>query len=189
MTWWFIAKAKNRFMRFSKGYGQDCRSVIFASTKPKPGLCTARIIERRKRKSTETSLTFWDSVSNQECIVRYGIREMCFWAMGSEMSQKVITKVVTDWKQRKWHRQGGLSLQDIATRINTQMRGLINYFGKINSIGLHKLIRQFHFQLAKWTMNKYKRFRARYGKAYTWLKEIKNFYPTMFYHWTVYNWI
>lgn len=112
-----------------------------------------------------------------------------FLGYGCEMSQKVITKVVTDWKQRKWHRQGGLSLQDIATRINTQMRGLINYFGKINSIGLHKLIRQFHFQLAKWTMNKYKRFRGRYGKAYTWLKEIKNSYPTMFYHWTVYNWI
>jgi len=112
-----------------------------------------------------------------------------FLGYGCEMSQKVITKVVTEWKQKKWHRQSDLSLQDIATRINTQMRGIINYFGKINSIGLHKLIRQFHFQLAKWTMNKYKRFRGRYGKAYTWLKEIKNSYPTMFYHWTVYNWI
>jgi RNA-directed DNA polymerase len=112
-----------------------------------------------------------------------------FLGYGCEMSQKVITKVVAEWKQRNWHRQSDLSLQDIATRINTQMRGIINYFGKINSIGLHKLIRQFHFQLAKWTMNKYKRFRGRYGKAYTWLKEIKNSYPTMFYHWTVYNWI
>ena len=112
-----------------------------------------------------------------------------FLGYGCEMSQKVITKVVAEWKQRNWHRQSDLSLQDIATRINTQMRGLINYFGKINSIGLHKLIRQLHFQLAKWTMNKYKRFRGRYGKAYTWLKEIKNSYPTMFYHWTVYNWI
>lgn len=112
-----------------------------------------------------------------------------FLGYGCEMSQKVITKVATEWKQRKWHRQSDLSLQDIATRINTQMRGLINYFGKINSLGLHKLIRQFHFQLAKWTMNKYKRFRGRYGKAYKWLKEIKNSYPTMFYHWTVYNWI
>jgi len=112
-----------------------------------------------------------------------------FLGYGCEMSQKVITKVATEWKQRKWHLQGDLSLQDIATRINTQLRGLINYFGKINSIGLHKLIRQLHFQLAKWTMNKYNRFRGRYGKAFTWLKEIKNSYPTMFYHWTVYNWI
>jgi RNA-directed DNA polymerase len=112
-----------------------------------------------------------------------------FLGYGCEMSQKVITKVVAEWKQRNWHRQSDLSLQDIATRINTQMRGLINYFGKINSIGLHKLIRQLHFQLAKWTMNKYKRFRDRYGKAFIWLKEIKNSYPTMFYHWTVYNWI
>lgn len=112
-----------------------------------------------------------------------------FLGYGCEMSQKVITKVVTEWKQRKWHHQGDLSLQDIATRINTQMRGLINYFGKINSIGLHKLVRQLHFRLAKWTISKYKRFRGRYGKAFTWLKEIKNSYPTMFYHWTVYNWI
>jgi len=112
-----------------------------------------------------------------------------FLGYGCEMSQKVITKVVTDWKQRKWHRQSHLSLQDIATRINTQMRGLINYFGGINSIGLHKLIRQLHFRIAKWAMNKYKRFRGHYGKAYKWLKEIKTSYPNMFYHWTVYNWI
>ena len=112
-----------------------------------------------------------------------------FLGYGCEMSQKVITKVVDEWRQRKWHRQSDLSLQAIAIRINTQMRGLINYFGGINSIGLHKLIRQLHFRIAKWAMNKYKRFRGHYGKAYKWLKEIKTSYPNMFYHWTVYNWI
>ncbi len=95
----------------------------------------------------------------------------------------------TSRKDKNWHRQSTMSIQEIALHINTQMRGLINYFGIINKIGLHKLVRSLHFRIAKWAMNKYKRFRGKYGKAYNWLKELKHSYPNMFYHWTIYNWI
>ncbi len=108
---------------------------------------------------------------------------------GCEMSQEVRTGIVKEWKQKNWHRQSDLSLQDIAIRINVQMRGLINYFGRINSKGVHKLVRSLHFRIAKWAMNKYKRFRGSYVSAFNWLKEIKASYPDLFYHWTVYNWI
>lgn len=112
-----------------------------------------------------------------------------FLGYGCEMSQKAITRIVKDWKEKNWHRQSTLNIQEIALRINAQMRGLINYFGTINSKGLHKLVRSLHFRLAKWAMNKYKRFRGKYGKAFDWLREIKASYPTMSYHWTIYNWI
>jgi RNA-directed DNA polymerase len=112
-----------------------------------------------------------------------------FLGYGCEMSQKAITRIVKDWKEKNWHRQSTLNIQEIALRINAQMRGLINYFGAINSKGLHKLVRSLHFRLAKWAMNKYKRFRGKYGKAFDWLREIKTSYPTMFYHWTIYKWI
>ncbi len=112
-----------------------------------------------------------------------------FLGYGCEMSQKSITRIVKEWRDKKWHRQSILSIQEIAIDINTQMRGLINYFGRINKRGLHKLVRSLHFRIAKWAMNKYKRFRGKYGKAYKWLKELKHSYPNMFYHWTIYNWI
>jgi len=112
-----------------------------------------------------------------------------FLGYGCEMSGKVIKKVAEDWRKRNWDKQSSLSIQDIAIGINAQMRGLINYFGTINSKGIHKLVRRLHFRLAKWVMNKYKRFRGKYGQAFDWLREIKSSYPNMFYHWTVYNWI
>lgn len=112
-----------------------------------------------------------------------------FLGYGCEMSQGSRTRVVEGWKQMDWHRQSTMNIQDIAQVINSQMRGLINYFGRINAKGIHKLIRHLHFRLAKWAMNKYKRFKGSYGKVYNWLREIKSSYPNMFYHWTVYNWI
>lgn len=112
-----------------------------------------------------------------------------FLGYGCEMSQKSIIRIVNDWRKASWHRQSDLTIQEIAMRINTQMRGLINYFGTINHRGVHKLVRSLHYRLAKWAMNKYKGMRGKYGQAYDWLREIKASYPTMFYHWTIYNWI
>lgn len=115
--------------------------------------------------------------------------EDIFLGYGCEMSQNAMTKVIEGWKKLDWHKQSTLTIQEIANKINPQMRGLIGYFGKINSIGLHKLVRSLHFRLAKWILNKYKRFKGSYGRAFNWLREIKQCYPNMFYHWLVYNWI
>lgn len=115
--------------------------------------------------------------------------EDIFLGYGCEMSQNAKSKVIKGWRKLDWHKQSTLSIQEIANRINPQMRGLIGYFGKINSIGLHKLVRALHLRLAKWILNKYKRFKGSYGRAFNWLRAIKQSYPDMFYHWLVYNWI
>ena len=115
--------------------------------------------------------------------------EVVFMGYGCEVSQSVKTRIVEGWKKENWHRQSTLEIQDIAHKINSQMRGLIHYFGKINNKGMHKVVRYFHFRLAKWAMNKYKRFGSSYSKVYNWLREIKNDFPNLFYHWTIYNWI
>jgi RNA-directed DNA polymerase len=112
-----------------------------------------------------------------------------FLGYGCEMSQSARTRIVKGWKELNWQRQSTLSITQIAEMINPQMRGLIRYFAKINSIGLHKLIRILHLRLAKWAMNKYKQYGRSYSKTFKWLREIKQGYPNLFYHWTVYNWI
>ena len=103
------------------------------------------------------------------------------------ISQKAQTRIVTGWKKQNLHRQSTLTIQEIATEINPQMIGIIRYYGKYKKWALQKLIRHFHYRLAKWVLNKYKRLKGSYGKAYHWIKEIKESYPTMFYHWTIFK--
>lgn len=103
------------------------------------------------------------------------------------ISQTAQTRIVTGWKKQNFHRQSLQTIQEIATEINPQMIGIIRYYGKYKMWELQKLIRRFHFRLVKWVLNKYKRFKGSYSKAYKWLKEIKVSYPTMFYHWTIFK--
>ena len=104
------------------------------------------------------------------------------------ISQKAQTRIVEGWKKLNFHRQSTLTIQDIATKINPQMIGIIRYYGKFKKWALQTLLRRFRLRLVKWVLNKYKGFKGRYSRAYKWIDEIKNSYPTMFYHWTIFKW-
>jgi group II intron reverse transcriptase/maturase len=106
---------------------------------------------------------------------------------GCEISQASETRIIKGWK--KLHLRTPLTIQEIATEINPQMVGIIRYYGKFRKWALRKLMRHFHFRLAKWVSKKYKRLKFSYNKAYEWLKEIQISYPTMFYQWTIYSFI
>ena len=103
------------------------------------------------------------------------------------ISQTAQTRIVTKWKQQSFHRKTTLTIQEIATDINPQMIGIIRYYGKYKRWVLQKLVRHFHYRLAKWVLNKYKGLKGSYGKAFRWIREIKRSYPTMFYHWTLFK--
>ncbi|MCZ8285636.1 MAG: reverse transcriptase domain-containing protein, partial [Bacteroidia bacterium] len=103
------------------------------------------------------------------------------------ISQTAQTRIVKGWKEMNLHRQSPLTIQEIAAEINPQITGVIRYYGKYKIWALQKLVRRFHFRLAKWVLNKYKRLKGSYSKAFNWIKEIKSSYPTMFYHWTIFK--
>ena len=103
------------------------------------------------------------------------------------ISQAAQTRIVKGWKQQNFHRQSTLTIQEIATEINPQMIGIIRYYGKYKRWALQKLVRHFHYRLAKWVLNKYKGLNGSYSKAYKWIREIKVSYPNMFYHWTLFK--
>ena len=110
-----------------------------------------------------------------------------FLGYDCSISQSAQTRIVTGWKKQNFHRQSTLTIQDIATQINPQMRGIIRYYGQYKMWELQKLMRRFHYRLAKWVLNKYKGLKGSLKKAYKWIKEIKVSYPTMFYHWTLFK--
>ncbi|MCE7057221.1 hypothetical protein LZF95_21245 [Algoriphagus sp. AGSA1] len=59
-----------------------------------------------------------------------------------------------------FHRESTWALQDIAKMINTQSKGLVNYFGKMGTRMLEKLFRHWDYRIAKWIKNKLKRLRS-----------------------------
>lgn len=101
------------------------------------------------------------------------------------ISQKSQTRITEGWKSLKFHRGTNMTIQEIAKLINPQMRGIIQYYGKINLYSLRSLIRNFHFRLSKWVLNKYKG--KSFTEGYKWIETIKRSYPTLFYHWTLFD--
>jgi RNA-directed DNA polymerase len=104
-----------------------------------------------------------------------------FTGFGATISQKAQSRITESWKTLKLHRHTGNKLQDIANRINPQLRGIINYYGKINLLGLRSLFRNLQFRLCKWVKNKYKL--ESFSAGYRWLNDIQKSYEYMFYHW------
>jgi len=114
-----------------------------------------------------------------------GAGMMVFYNYG--ISQAAQTRIIQGWKKLNFHCQSSLTIQDIASMINPQMRGIIRYYGKYKKWTLDVLIRLFHFRLAKWVLKKYKGLKGGYSGAYDWIRTIKASYPTLFYHWTIFN--
>ncbi|XHR95644.1 reverse transcriptase domain-containing protein [Mucilaginibacter sp. UC70_90] len=110
-----------------------------------------------------------------------------FLGYGCAISQKSQTRIVEGWKQLNLHQRSNLTIQDIANQVNPQMVGIIRYYGKFRLWELQRLMRYFELRLAKWVLNKYKKFKGSYIKAHQWIKYLKRSYPTMFYYWTVFK--
>ena len=110
-----------------------------------------------------------------------------FLGYGCAISQSAQTRVIHGWAKLNWHRRSTLSLQEIANEVNPPMRGIIRYYGKFKLWELQRLMWHFEFRLVKWVLNKYRKFKNSYTKAYQWIKMLKQTYPTMFYYWTVFK--
>jgi group II intron reverse transcriptase/maturase len=110
-----------------------------------------------------------------------------FLGYGCAISQSSQTRIIQGWAKLNWHRRSTLSIQEIANQVNPQMRGIIRYYGKFKLWKLQRLMWHFEFRLVKWVLNKYRKFKNSYTKAYQWIKMLKQTYPTMFYYWTVFK--
>jgi group II intron reverse transcriptase/maturase len=78
-----------------------------------------------------------------------------------------------------------VSLQDIANRFNSTLRGWLNYYGQYRRSEMYAVLRHFNLTLVAWAMAKYKRFRRRKTAASRWLMTISKREPRLFAHWQV----
>lgn len=110
-----------------------------------------------------------------------------FLGFDCELSMKSRSRIIGNWKAMDFHRQTTLTLQGLATLLNPQIRGIINYYGLYNIETVKSLLFHLDFRLAKWVKNKYKGVKNSYQKAHDWLRTIKSENPTLFYHWELFT--
>jgi RNA-directed DNA polymerase len=86
---------------------------------------------------------------------------------------------------RDWHlnRRSSADLSGLADQINPQVRGWINYYGAFYRSELRFLAWRINEHLARWVMQKFKRFRGKYAKAMAWLQKVYQHQPDLFAHW------
>lgn len=86
---------------------------------------------------------------------------------------------------RKWrlHLHTGLSVEEIAKRINPIVRGWINYYSAYQRSALYPVLRHIDRCLVRWVKRKYKKKGKYFKRAKVWLGKVAYHRPELFVHW------
>jgi RNA-directed DNA polymerase len=77
----------------------------------------------------------------------------------------------------------GVSLEEVARRMNPVIRGWVNYFGSYNPSTMKKELGNINLALARWGTRSRKRLKNRPQKALAWLGTCSKTRPNLFVHW------
>jgi len=94
-------------------------------------------------------------------------------------AQKKISREVRSWRV---HRQIGLTLAELARRINPVVVGWMQYYGRFYRSVLHPPLARINAYLVQWLCKKYKRL-AGPKKALRAMAGAAARYPRLFVHW------
>ena len=98
----------------------------------------------------------------------------------SNKARKAIVKTMREWNVR---RMSLLSIVTLSKKLNPQIRGWLNYYGAFYPSALQGIREAIECRLTKWVKGKYPQKRSRRLNAYSWLKQIEQWRPTLFAHW------
>ncbi|MDR0573515.1 MAG: hypothetical protein LBG96_05710 [Tannerella sp.] len=76
-----------------------------------------------------------------------------------------------------------MTISEVAARIELQVRGWINYYGKYCASDLKSFLEEINRGIARWACRKYKRFRGNRWKTLYWSGRLAKRDKIMFYHW------
>jgi len=98
----------------------------------------------------------------------------------SASAMKAMRSMIRDLNLR---RQTPLALADIAQRLNSLLRGWIEYYGRYAPSALYPLLRYVNQTLLAWAMRKFKRFKAHKIRASGFLQRLAADRSDLFAHW------
>lgn len=103
----------------------------------------------------------------------------------SDKAKKRIKKEIKGWHLS---RLTGRSLKNVASLINPQVRGWIEYYGKYHQSAIYPIF-CFYMEekILKWAKRKYKKLKESIVRAKKWLDKIRKREPSLFAHWKLYG--
>lgn len=104
-----------------------------------------------------------------------------YTAFTAEMSKDNQKKIRAEIKAAIPWRNTRLDIQDIALKMNSKLRGWINYFGLYGKASLRRTMMYLDYRLVRWLQVKHKISGSR--EATVRLTAIMSEHPMMFYHW------
>lgn len=106
-----------------------------------------------------------------------------FVGFNPAMSDKARKAVGT--RIRAWHlkRRSGSDLSGLASEINPQVQGWVNYYGRFYRSMLYPIAKRIDEHLVRWAMQKYKRLRRSWKRGWAWLEGVRRRQPDLFAHW------
>ena len=111
---------------------------------------------------------------------KYGVNES-YTAFTAEMSKENQQRIRGEIRENIPWRNTTMEITDIASKLNSKLRGWIDYYGLYGKRALRRLMIYLDYKLIGWLQNKYKISGKR--KAADKLKSIMNVHANMFYHW------
>ena len=98
----------------------------------------------------------------------------------SVRAKQAMSQKIKGWKLKE---KVSLTLEAIAERINQQVRGWMNYYGKYYRSAMHPILGQVEKALVGWANRKYKKLRRKFVAVMHWLRTIWQRKPQLFAHW------
>ena len=101
------------------------------------------------------------------------------------VSNKAAKELRTVMRRWALHRRSNDSLEELACVVNPVVRGWLNYFGTFNKSATHSTLNHLNWILARWAMNRFKRFKRSRRRATYWLGRVALTEPNLFVHWKI----
>jgi hypothetical protein len=100
----------------------------------------------------------------------------------SGRAAKMIRRTIKRWRL---HLHSGLTLAELARKVNPIVQGWINYYGRFYRSWLLLSLDRINWYLMRWAMRKYKRLRRRHQAVWQLVASARKRQPELFAHWRV----
>jgi RNA-directed DNA polymerase len=140
--------------------------------------------DRRQKAYANTRFVFLGfEFRGRTAVDRQGVR---FIGFNPAISPVKIQKIRDRIRDMVGTQQRGWSLSQLAKRLNPQIRGWWNYYGKFfRSVFKKRVGRFLDTRIFHWARRKYKRIKGSWRKGWLWLKRLRRRQPHLFAHWSV----
>jgi group II intron reverse transcriptase/maturase len=110
-------------------------------------------------------------------------KEEAYTVFDLGISGKAKVKIGTELKHLFKRLSPVSVLEDIATQLNSKLRGWINYYAKFNGRAMRVVWMRINLHLIKWGLRVYRIFKDGFRRATRWLRMKFHSNPCLFAHW------